>query len=305
MTVGQLDEKMILRAPRTLLCHVCGRLYGLHSFGIHIKQCKKLWIAREALKDVSERKKVPRDPDVMLKYDSSSLIDVSDADLAEINRLANEIYNTVSLSTCLHCGRSFLSEKLIVHNRSCTFENPGRPAPKSLESTDGRIQSPNKNLQPKWGTKNFKSTELPGEDMRRSPINNNNSNNSNGNGNAVTGSVSGIDQRRSLINNNNSNNSNGNGNGSAVTGFKINDKTIKLSESDKSSISCKELGSPAKHSIDHDRMHMMEEKVASLQNTVSEMKVVITDLKLRRMSVQRKQQTQNTKPKKAGKCHIS
>lgn len=301
MTVGQLDEKMILRAPRTLLCHVCGRLYGLHSFGIHIKQCKKLWIAREALKDVSERKKVPRDPDVMLKYDSSSLIYVSDADLAEINRLANEIYNTVSLSTCLHCGRSFLSEKLIVHNRSCTFENPGRPAPKSLEPSDGRIQSPNKNSQPKWGAKNFKSTELAGEDMRRSPIHNNS--NANGNGSAVTGSVSGIDQRRSPINNNR--NSNGNGNGNAVTGFKIDDKTIKLSKNGKSPKLCKEQGSPAKHSIDHDRMHMMEEQVASLQNTVSEMRVVITDLKLRRMSVQRKQQTQNTKPKKAGKCHIS
>ena len=113
--------------------------------------------------------------------------------------------------------------------------------------------------------------------------------------------MSGIDQRRSPVNNN----SNANANGNAVTGFKIDDKTIKFSKNEKSPKFCKEQGSPVKHSVDHERMHMMEEKVASLQNTVTEMKVIITDLKLRRMSVQRKQQIQNPKPKKAGKCHIS
>lgn len=30
--------------PVTRVCHVCGRQYGLSSFEIHLKQCKKLWV---------------------------------------------------------------------------------------------------------------------------------------------------------------------------------------------------------------------------------------------------------------------
>ena len=60
--LGPADDKKISAGPKTRMCHICGRQYGLHSFEIHLKQCKDLWIAREALKDKSERKPVPRDP---------------------------------------------------------------------------------------------------------------------------------------------------------------------------------------------------------------------------------------------------
>lgn len=36
----------IKAGPITRLCHVCGRQYGLSSFDIHLKQCKKLWVAQ-------------------------------------------------------------------------------------------------------------------------------------------------------------------------------------------------------------------------------------------------------------------
>ena len=48
--------------PKSRVCYLCGRLYMLHSFSIHIKQCKELWLAREELKDPKERKKLPEDP---------------------------------------------------------------------------------------------------------------------------------------------------------------------------------------------------------------------------------------------------
>ena len=114
--------RRISSAPRSRMCHICGRQYGVHSFGIHLKQCKDLWISREALKEKSERKILPPDPS-----------GDDEADLEELNRLANEIYNTVSLSTCAYCGRSFLTERLILHNRSCTFDNPGKRAPTRVE----------------------------------------------------------------------------------------------------------------------------------------------------------------------------
>ena len=109
-------------APKIRVCHICGRQYGVHSFEIHLRQCKDLWTSREALKEKNERKILPPDP-------SGN----NESDLDELNRLANEIYNTVSLSTCLHCGRSFLTERLILHNRSCTFDNPGKRAPTRVE----------------------------------------------------------------------------------------------------------------------------------------------------------------------------
>ena len=45
------DDKVISKGPRTRVCFVCGRQYGLSSYDIHLKQCKELWLAREALKD--------------------------------------------------------------------------------------------------------------------------------------------------------------------------------------------------------------------------------------------------------------
>lgn len=124
------SPKKLSSGPKTRVCYVCGRQYGLHSFEIHLKQCKELWIAREAEKDPKERKKLPEDP--MLKLTSSissnedSSLSPAPQDLEEINRLSTAAFNTESLDTCKFCGRTFLAEKLLIHNRSCTEEHPAR-----------------------------------------------------------------------------------------------------------------------------------------------------------------------------------
>jgi hypothetical protein len=123
-------QKKISTGPKTRVCYVCGRQYGLHSFEIHLKQCKELWIAREAEKDPRERKKLPEDP--MLKFAGGG--SGSDGgppmptakELEEINKLSTAAFNTEALDTCAFCGRTFLAEKLVIHNRSCTAENPAR-----------------------------------------------------------------------------------------------------------------------------------------------------------------------------------
>ena len=139
--------KKISSGPKTRVCYVCGRQYGLNSFEIHLKQCKELWIAREAEKDPRERKKLPEDP--MLKfagggggYDNEVSSGGAGSggggggggggrlptakELEEINRASTQAFNTEALDTCAHCGRTFLPEKLKIHNRSCTAENPAR-----------------------------------------------------------------------------------------------------------------------------------------------------------------------------------
>lgn len=142
-------------APKARICYVCGRQYMLHSFDIHIKQCKELFLAREAQKDPRDRKKLPEDPLEKLAgsgiaspgtfshEDASNFspagrsstaspmpgLDPSKLtrkELEELNKLSNDTYNTETLSTCAYCGRTFLPEKLVIHNRSCTADNPAR-----------------------------------------------------------------------------------------------------------------------------------------------------------------------------------
>lgn len=135
-----MSEKKMSSGPKTRMCYICGRQYGLSSFDIHIKQCKDLWVAREALKIKGERKPVPSDPCAGGGSGMGGICGVDalnnkgapgspKMNLDEMNRMASETFNTVSLSQCEHCGRSFLHEKLIIHNRSCTADKPGRRAP--------------------------------------------------------------------------------------------------------------------------------------------------------------------------------
>lgn len=56
-----------------------------------------------------------------------------DIDLDELNRLATATFNSETLETCKFCGRTFLAEKLLIHNRSCTIDNPARRVSESVK----------------------------------------------------------------------------------------------------------------------------------------------------------------------------
>jgi hypothetical protein len=140
--LGGASSKPLTAPPKTRICYICGRQYGLHSYEIHLKQCKDLWIAREAHKsDPRERKKLPEDPALRLQgggAGGSAEGEVSAAkavsapsgagapSLDELNKLASAAFNTEALDTCAYCGRTFLPEKLITHNKSCTADKPAR-----------------------------------------------------------------------------------------------------------------------------------------------------------------------------------
>jgi hypothetical protein len=132
------NSRQLSAAPKARVCYVCGRQYMVHSYEIHLKQCKELFLAREALKDPRERKKLPEDPMERLGRggnESASPDKISPSQdganaeglsLEDINKLATEAFNNEALSRCAFCGRTFLQEKLAIHNRSCTAENPAR-----------------------------------------------------------------------------------------------------------------------------------------------------------------------------------
>lgn len=147
------NSRQLAAAPKARVCYVCGRQYMVHSFDIHIKQCKELFLAREALKDPRDRKKLPEDPvERMMRGGGGGDDGTGSPDrrstgggsamnspapgggggstegmsLDEINRMATDAYNNEALSKCAFCGRTFLPEKLAIHNKSCTAENPAR-----------------------------------------------------------------------------------------------------------------------------------------------------------------------------------
>mmetsp|Transcript_17840 Transcript_17840/g.23504 ORF Transcript_17840/g.23504 Transcript_17840/m.23504 type:complete len:244 (-) Transcript_17840:24-755(-) len=191
-----LDPNKKVRMPRTRICYICGRQYGLSSFDIHLKQCKKLWIDRESKKPKHERKPLPRDPMESSGVDAVAVGGgggglgstsggsgggnggMTDAELQQLNDMAQDSYNNAALSKCAYCGRTFLPEKLLIHNKSCTAEKPAkrvgqarlsedtapmRPSdsgsfrPSSTTPTPSRHKTPNKQTLP-WKSKKMAQT---------------------------------------------------------------------------------------------------------------------------------------------------
>ena len=115
------------KGPIARVCYICGRQYGLSSYDIHLKQCKELWIAREEKNPPKDRRPLPEDP--FLNFNGSSKGN-NEANLEEINKIAQEQFKTAALVSCQFCNRSFLPEKLLIHNRSCTVDTPAKKVEK-------------------------------------------------------------------------------------------------------------------------------------------------------------------------------
>jgi hypothetical protein len=104
------------RIPKAKVCYICRRQTLLPGYEIHVSKCKELFIQRESLKPVKERRPCPRDPfETGIQFGS----------LDEQNDFAHKTWKS-SLSSCSKCGRTFLPDKLIVHQRSCNSMNPAK-----------------------------------------------------------------------------------------------------------------------------------------------------------------------------------
>ena len=122
--------------PVAVICYICGRQYGRSSLGIHLKQCKKLWEQREALKPRDERKPVPRAPrDFERAVATGDIEHMSAGAIQAQNTAAFESYNNDALDPCPHCGRTMLPKALEIHLRSC---RPGRLIGEKLMSHSGK-----------------------------------------------------------------------------------------------------------------------------------------------------------------------
>jgi len=105
---SQVEAPTKTTKPMCVTCHVCGRDFGTASFQIHLFQCEKKWEAQEARKPLEERRPVPTAPQV-----------AANASLEDRNSAAATKWSEEALVACPVCGRTFLPESLVKHQKSC------------------------------------------------------------------------------------------------------------------------------------------------------------------------------------------
>ena len=104
--------------PRMLFCPLCGREFGSMSLNIHMKSCRdKFNREQEQLP-----KHMRRNADKIIEsynQNNAKLQAGGNYNLEEMNNQAFETYKQEALVRCEGCGRTFLPDRLIVHQRSC------------------------------------------------------------------------------------------------------------------------------------------------------------------------------------------
>ncbi|KFQ46794.1 Zinc finger protein 474, partial [Nestor notabilis] len=100
------------KRPPTVICYICGREYGTKSISIHEPQCLKKWHQDNDLLPKHLRRPEPKKPEVRPVQARGMY------DLDSLNEAAS-ISAQNQLVPCDICGRTFLPDRLIVHQKSC------------------------------------------------------------------------------------------------------------------------------------------------------------------------------------------
>ncbi|XP_036596802.1 zinc finger protein 474-like [Trichosurus vulpecula] len=106
------DKPSVIRRPPTIICYICGREFGTKSISIHEPQCLKKWHNENNLLPKELRRPEPKKPEVI------NIAAKGYYDLDAINEAAWTSAQS-QLVPCDNCGRTFLPDRLVVHQRSC------------------------------------------------------------------------------------------------------------------------------------------------------------------------------------------
>nr|XP_012644023.1 zinc finger protein 474 isoform X2 [Microcebus murinus] len=106
------DKTTMIRRPPTIVCYICGREYGTKSISIHEPQCLKKWHNENNLLPKELRRPEPK------KTEVRTITAKGFYDLDALNEAAWTSAQS-QLVPCDICGRTFLPDRLIVHQRSC------------------------------------------------------------------------------------------------------------------------------------------------------------------------------------------
>lgn len=141
-------------APKTRICFICGRSYGLSSIDIHEKQCADLFNAQQLALPPNERKALPARPEVIFTGGSTAAL------LEAQNTAAAQTFNDSVMEACPNCGRTFIADRLKIHLRSCTKEHPASQVGQARLSEGSRSLLSNEVQSPKVQSKEALSQSL-------------------------------------------------------------------------------------------------------------------------------------------------
>ncbi|XP_072717044.1 zinc finger protein 475 [Ciconia boyciana] len=110
-----IDKAQVIGWPPAVICYICGREYGTKSISIHEPQCLKKWHRENDMLPKHLRRPQPKKPEV------SPIQAKGFYDLDSLNEAA-WISAQTQLVPCDICGRTFLPDRLIVHQQSCKLK---------------------------------------------------------------------------------------------------------------------------------------------------------------------------------------
>ena len=108
--------------PRGLICPLCGREYGTASLQIHMKTCRQKFELQQ--QDLPKNLRKSADKIIAAYEKNQAMMNMQTGgsgayNFDALNDQAFDTYNKEALVPCSNCGRTFLPDKLIVHQRSC------------------------------------------------------------------------------------------------------------------------------------------------------------------------------------------
>ena len=108
--------------PRGLICPLCGREYGTASLQIHMKTCRQKFELQQ--RDLPKNLRKSADKIIAAYEQNQAMMNMQlggsgSFNFDALNDQAFDTYNKEALVPCSNCGRTFLPDRLIVHQRSC------------------------------------------------------------------------------------------------------------------------------------------------------------------------------------------
>ena len=104
--------------PPGLICPLCGREFGTMSLKFHLKSCKQKFELQQADLPPNRRRNADK---IIANYEANQNRGMGGGNynMDALNQQAFDQYNKDALVECEYCGRTFLPDRLAVHQRVC------------------------------------------------------------------------------------------------------------------------------------------------------------------------------------------
>ena len=107
--------------PIGLICPLCGREFGTMSLKFHLKSCKQKFDLAQASLPPNKRRNADK---IIASYEANQNRGFGGSgnyynNMDALNQQAFDQYNKDALVECEYCGRTFLPDRLPVHQKVC------------------------------------------------------------------------------------------------------------------------------------------------------------------------------------------